>query len=121
MLDAVRQDPGISLRVYGFGALGEKGVGEGGCGRVDRFHQGLSDRCWWFWARFWTDRWPCALAVARVFASVGRLGGECPAPAEVSWWSILLSSIDWRGLALAPTGLRIIEYRGVRIEREPEL
>ena len=116
----MRQDPGASLRVYGFGALGEKREGEGWCGRVDRLHQGLSDRCWWFWAGVWSGRLPCALAVARAFASVGRLGGECSAPAEASW-SILLSSIDWRRLGLARTGLRIIECWGVGIEREPEL
>ena len=121
MLGAVRQDPGISLRANDFGALGEKGEGEGRCDRVDRLHQGLLDRCWRFWAGVWSDRWPCALAVARAFASAGGLGGECSAPAEASWWSILLSSIDWRGLELVPTGLRIIECWGVGIEREPEL
>ena len=41
MLGAVRQDPGISLRANDFGALGEKGEGEGRCDRVDRLHQGL--------------------------------------------------------------------------------
>lgn len=116
----MRQDPGASLRVYGFGALGEKGEGEGWCGRVDRLHQGLSDRCWLVWPGVRPGRQPCALAVARAFASMGGFGGECSAPAEASW-SILLSSIDWRGLGLAPTGLRIIECWGVGIEREPEL
>lgn len=120
MLGTVCQDPGISLRVYGFGALGEKGEGEGWCGRVDRLHQGLSDRCWLVWVGVWSGRWPCALAVARAFASVGGLGKKCSASAEASW-SILLSSIDWRGLRLAPIGLRIIECWGVGIERELEL